>query len=206
MKKIVFQIVLAVLCLSAQAQKVSNIRAEQRGQDIVVFYSLETYSLCKVTLFLSQDDGVTWSLPLKNVSGDVGMNIDSGEKMINWKVLEEREQIVSDKVKFKVIAMQYGIDEKMRGSGQVTACFKLEGRSIKKAPRPFYKCIEVGTVVINISVDEFGKVSRAEIDETLSSSDNCLRSESLAHARDWLFSSSSNNRQFGRITFTFMAP
>ena len=103
MKKAFLQIFLALLCLSAQAQKVSNIRAEQRGQDIVVLYSLETTSPCEVSLLLSQDNGVTWGSPLKNVSGDVGKNIAAGEKQINWKVLEESEQLVGDKIKFKVI-------------------------------------------------------------------------------------------------------
>jgi formylglycine-generating enzyme required for sulfatase activity len=98
------QILLGVLCLSAQAQKVSNIRAEQHGQDIVVFYSFETNSPCEVSLLLSQDNGVTWGSPLKNVFGDVGKNITAGEKQINWKVLEDREQLVGDKIKFKVVA------------------------------------------------------------------------------------------------------
>jgi formylglycine-generating enzyme required for sulfatase activity len=91
-------------CLSSIAQKVSNIRAEQLGQEIVVFYSLETTSPCEVSLLLSQDNGNTWSAPLKNVSGDLGKNISSGEKRINWKVLEERAQLVGDNMKFKVIA------------------------------------------------------------------------------------------------------
>ena len=104
MKEIVivfFFLVLSVLCT---AQKVSNIRAEQRGQDIVVFYSLEATSPCEVNLLLSQDNGTTWSAPLKNVSGDVGKNISAGEKQITWKVLGEQEYLVGDKMKFKVIA------------------------------------------------------------------------------------------------------
>ena len=102
MKIVFLQIFLAVLCLSAQAQKVSNIRAEQSGQDIVILYSLETTSPCEVSLLLSQDNGVTWSSPLKNVSGDVGKNIAAGEKQINWNVLEEREQLVGDEIRFKL--------------------------------------------------------------------------------------------------------
>ena len=102
MKGLFIHIIFSVLCISAHAQKVSNIRAEQRGQDIVVLYSLETTSPCEVSLLLSQDNGTTWSGPLKNVSGDVGKNIDSGEKQIIWKVLEESEQLVGDKIIFKV--------------------------------------------------------------------------------------------------------
>ena len=104
MKKIIFQLMLVVFCLSARAQTVSNIRAEQRGQEIVVLYSLETTTTCEVSLWLSQDNGVTWGSPLKNVSGDVGKNISGVEKQITWKVLEEQEYLVGDKIKFKVVA------------------------------------------------------------------------------------------------------
>lgn len=104
MRGIVVQIIFWWLCLSVQAQKVSNIRAEQRGQDIVVLYSLETSSPCEVRLLLSQDNGITWSAPLKNVKGDVGRKISGGENEIVWKLLLDQEQLVSDYVKFKVIA------------------------------------------------------------------------------------------------------
>jgi formylglycine-generating enzyme required for sulfatase activity len=104
MKKILIQLVFFVFCISTKAQKVSNIRAEQRGQEIVVLYSLEATSTCEVSLLLSQDNGSTWSAPLKNISGDVGKNISGGEKQIIWKVLEEKEYLVGDKMKFKVIA------------------------------------------------------------------------------------------------------
>jgi formylglycine-generating enzyme required for sulfatase activity len=103
MRKIVVQIILSILCFTAQAQKVSNIRAEQRGQDIVVLYTLETTSQCEVSLILSQDNGSSWGTALKNVSGDVGKNISAGEKQITWKVLEEQESLIGDKMKFKVI-------------------------------------------------------------------------------------------------------
>lgn len=104
MKNFCFQLPLIFFCISTQAQKVSNVHAEQRGQDIVVLYSLETSSPCEVSLLLSQDNGATWSIPLKNVAGDVGKNIAAGEKQITWKVLEEQEYLVGDKMKFKVIA------------------------------------------------------------------------------------------------------
>jgi formylglycine-generating enzyme required for sulfatase activity len=104
MEKIVFQIFLSILCLPIKAQKVSNVRAEQRGQEIVVFYSLETDSPCEVNLVLSQNNGATWSSALKNVSGDVGKNITAGNKQITWNVLEEREQLVGDQIQFKVVA------------------------------------------------------------------------------------------------------
>ena len=90
-------------------------------------------------------------------------------------------------------------------SGPVTATFTLTGRSIKQAPKPTYKCKGAGTVVINITVDEWGKVVSAKMDESRSSKDACLSSESIAYAQRWLFSGSSSKAQSGTISFTFSA-
>lgn len=90
-------------------------------------------------------------------------------------------------------------------SGPVTATFTLTGRSIKQAPKPTYKCKGAGTVVINITVDEWGKVSQAKIDESRSSKDACLSAESVAYAQRWLFSGSASKAQSGTISFTFSA-
>lgn len=90
-------------------------------------------------------------------------------------------------------------------SGPVTATFTLSGRSLKQAPKPTYKCKGAGTVVINITVDEWGKVVTAKIDEARSSKDACLSSESVAYAQRWLFSSASSKAQTGTISFTFSA-
>jgi formylglycine-generating enzyme required for sulfatase activity len=104
MKEVVFVFFFLVLSVLCTAQKVSNIRAEQRGQEIVVLYSLESSYLSEIKLLCSQDNGVNWSAPLKNVSGDIGKYIASGENTITWNVLEEREQFVGEKIKFKIIA------------------------------------------------------------------------------------------------------
>ena len=90
-------------------------------------------------------------------------------------------------------------------SGPVTATFTLTGRSIKQAPKPTYKCKGSGTVVINITVDEWGKVVSAKIDEGRSSKDGCLSSESVAYAQRWLFSTAGSKAQSGTISFTFSA-
>jgi formylglycine-generating enzyme required for sulfatase activity len=105
MKEVVFVFLFLVLSVLCAAQKVSNIRAEQRGQDVVVLYSLETNSPCEVSLLLSQDNGRTWGAPLKRVSGDIGRNISEGDKEILWKVLEERENFAGEMFKFKIVAV-----------------------------------------------------------------------------------------------------
>lgn len=102
MTKIILQVVFALFYLSAEAQKVSNVHAEQRGQNIMIFYSLETIAPCEISLLISQDNGATWVPLSENLSGDIGRNISSGSKEIVWRVLDGRDQLVGDRIKFKI--------------------------------------------------------------------------------------------------------
>ncbi|MFZ4671933.1 MAG: fibrobacter succinogenes major paralogous domain-containing protein [Flavobacterium sp.] len=90
-------------CLST-AQKVSNITFRQEQSTIIISYDLETKTSCKISLFVSTDDGKTWQGPLKKVSGDAGAKIASGNHSITWNVLEEFEELRGDKIKFQVRA------------------------------------------------------------------------------------------------------
>ena len=92
-----------VVCCSLQAQRVTNLRAEQSGQDIVILYLLESKSTCEVELFLSIDNGFSWSVLNQSVSGDIGKNISKGEKRILWKVLDERQELEGNNIKFKIV-------------------------------------------------------------------------------------------------------
>ncbi|MFN5621478.1 MAG: TonB family protein [Flavobacteriales bacterium] len=91
-------------------------------------------------------------------------------------------------------------------SGPVTASFNMAGRDPLENPIPTYRCKTNGTVVVNVSIDELGKVIDARINESASSLNECLRGESEKYARKWRFDYSSRSRkQDGTITFTFSA-
>ena len=90
-------------CLST-AQKVSNVTFRQEQSTIIVSYDLETKTSCKISLFVSTDDGNTWQGPLKKVTGEAGAKIASGNNSITWNVLEEFEELRGDKIKFQVRA------------------------------------------------------------------------------------------------------
>lgn len=92
-------------------------------------------------------------------------------------------------------------------SGPVSAEFSLNGRSPKKSPRPNYRCKSTGKVVVKIKVDTTGEVIDAQIDESKSVGNDCIRDESLAYARRWAFdyNEKAPKKQDGTITFTFSA-
>jgi len=86
------------------AQRVTNVTAEQQGQDLVIRYALVADGPVNVDLFVSIDQGRNWQGPLSNCSGDVGKNVLAGtSKRIRWAVLQERE-LAGDGIRFKVVA------------------------------------------------------------------------------------------------------
>ena len=98
-------IVLFFICpLIYFAQKVNNVEASQLGQNIVVTYDLETEQPCTINLFISTNGGTTWQGPLKQVQGQVGPNIKSGQNSITLFVLTEFKELRGDNIRFKVDA------------------------------------------------------------------------------------------------------
>ena len=87
------------------AQKVNNVEASQLGQNIVVTYDLETEQPCTINLFISTNGGATWQGPLKQVQGQVGPNIKSGQNSITLFVLTEFNELRGDNIRFKVDAL-----------------------------------------------------------------------------------------------------
>lgn len=90
--------------LSINAQKVSNISFRQDQSNIVVSYDLETKTTSKIDLYISINAGKTWQGPLKQVKGDVGDKILTGNNSITWNVLEEFKELRGDKIMFQVRA------------------------------------------------------------------------------------------------------
>jgi uncharacterized protein (TIGR02145 family) len=99
-------LLLTLLCtaLHTRAQRVTNVTAEQLGQELLIHYHLEADGPVEVLLYLSTDRGSRWEGPLKSCSGDVGPNVAPGSgKRIRWEVLKDRE-LVGDGIAFKVVA------------------------------------------------------------------------------------------------------
>ena len=98
------------------AQKVNNVEASQLGQNIVVTYDLETEQPCTINLFISANGGATWQGPLKQVQGQVGPNIKSGQNSITLFVLTEFNELRGDNIRFKVDALTNNLNTKKIGT------------------------------------------------------------------------------------------
>jgi TonB family protein len=89
--------------------------------------------------------------------------------------------------------------------GAVSVEWKMAGRSVSQGPKPTYRCKQAGTVQVNVIIDERGWVKQANIDASSSTID-CLREESLSHAKRWKFNTDLGKaNQTGTIVFRFAA-
>lgn len=89
--------------------------------------------------------------------------------------------------------------------GAVSVEWKMMGRSVSQGPKPTYRCKQAGVVQVNVTIDEKGWVKQANIDPSSSMID-CLREESLSHAKRWKFNADlGKTNQTGTIVFRFAA-
>ncbi len=99
---------LVLLPFASFAQQVTNIRFEQSGKKIHIYYDLLGEGTYNVKVYCSTNNGQTWGEPLQKVTGAVGENQQLGtNKEIIWDVLAEREEL-TEYVMFKLIAILGG--------------------------------------------------------------------------------------------------
>lgn len=83
--------------------------------------------------------------------------------------------------------------------------YSLKDRKDHHLPPPVYLCEENGKVVINITVNSSGAVVDTSVNKSASTSSNeCLIDSALEYARDARFSSATNTKQIGTITYVFV--
>lgn len=92
-------------------------------------------------------------------------------------------------------------------SGPSVVSYYLEGRKASHLPIPAYRCMGAGQVTVLITVDPGGTVIGAKVDESVSSSDGCLRSFAIRAARLSKFSAKADapSKQIGNIVYEFVA-
>ena len=104
MRKILAIAVLCLLSLTATAQNVTNVRFEQEGKMVKIYYDLSEEA--DVSIYLSTDGGKTYETsPLGHLSGHAGEGVAAGvSRCAVWDVLADREKLQGSDVRFKIVA------------------------------------------------------------------------------------------------------
>ena len=93
--------VLAIFLNIQAVENVSSVNAYQEGKNIVITYQLSERS--NISVYVSTDGGKKYS-SIKNISGDFGKNVSSGNKRIIWNVLADYEEFNFPEVFFTVLS------------------------------------------------------------------------------------------------------
>lgn len=84
-----------------------------------------------------------------------------------------------------------------------TISYSLQGRVDNYLPIPIYLCEANGKIIVNITVNNNGKVIDAYVNNTSTSTNECLREHAIEYAKKARFDASSKTSQIGSITFVF---
>ena len=92
-------------------------------------------------------------------------------------------------------------------SGPSVVSYELAGRKASSLPIPAYRCLGAGRVTVLVTVNPAGSVIAAKIDDSVSSTDGCLRAFAIRAARLSKFSASTtaSPKQGGNIVYEFIA-
>ena len=98
-------------------------------------------------------------------------------------------------------------EEETTYTGPSVVSYSLDGRKAITLSVPAYRCLGGGDVTVRITVDQSGTVMNVEIMDENSSQDRCLREYAKRAARLSRFTASvsAHKRQFGEITYRFIA-
>ena len=91
------------------------------------------------------------------------------------------------------------------GNRNTTISYRLVDRKDMYLPNPVYTCYGAGRVVVNIEVDDLGKVKKGIYNKAASTTSNqCLIDAAIEYALQAKFTSdASRKKQLGTITFNF---
>lgn len=81
--------------------------------------------------------------------------------------------------------------------------YSLQNRTHEYLPIPVYLCNSTGKIVVNIIVNAYGIVTKASINSSSTSHNECLKDHALEYAKKATFNGGESNAQIGTITFTF---
>lgn len=131
------------------------------------------------------------------VTGESSYNTSSGYS-VNQEELEKYRKAKD------VLAMRSSDKKEDKKSNTVsTLTYSLKGRTLLDYDTPRYLCEYGGKIVINITVNGQGRVMDAYLNNSSTSTNQCLIDAALDYAKIVQFDPSATPSQLGSITFHF---
>ena len=94
-------------------------------------------------------------------------------------------------------------EENVKSNAISTLTYSLKGRELLYYDTPRYLCEYSGKIVVNITVNNEGRVIDTYINSSSTSTNECLIDAALQYAKNAQFDSSTNPSQLGSVTFHF---
>ena len=160
------------------------------------------------------------SEPIRNIAVDAGSQLKDDRNTDADQLYKDAERLAKDLKAGQAIQedareetvelpSQKKADEskKKEYSGPSVLSYTLDGRKASHLKIPAYRCYGSGDVTVIITVNNAGMVVGAKVLDTVSSSDECLRSYAIRAARLSRFSASETAppNQTGEILYRFIA-
>lgn len=130
---------------------------------------------------------------------------DDYEKYMNKSVNQDNNEVQKAKVQEKVDSLKYKKSHVIK-SGPSTLVYDIDKRFGVNLPLPVYKCLEGGTVIVEIEVNRSGNVLKTTLINNQASENECLIDAALTAANASVFNSDNNAPaiQKGSIMYTFI--
>lgn len=134
----------------------------------------------------------------EETSEDANISTTGAYGMRSSASQETKKRSDGDRTSQKISTQKGGIDRS-------SISFNLVGRTAVDLPNPIYTCDRSGKVVVNITVDDRGRVMTTSINKASSTTSNeCLAEQALLYASQAVFSSLAGRKnQPGTITYNF---
>ena len=160
------------------------------------------------------------SEPLRNIAVDAGSQLKDDRNTDADQLYKDAERLAKDLKDGQAIkedAREETVElptqkkaddsKKKEYSGPSVLSYTLDGRKASHLKIPAYRCYGSGDVTVIITVNNAGVVVGAKVLDTVSSSDECLRSFAIRAARLSRFSASQTApaNQTGEILYRFVA-
>ena len=160
------------------------------------------------------------SEPLRNIAVDAGSQLKDDRNTDADQLYKDAERLAKDlrdgqaikedaREETVELPTQKKADDskKKEYSGPSVLSYTLDGRKASHLKIPAYRCYGSGDVTVIITVNNAGVVVGAKVLDTVSSSDECLRSFAIRAARLSRFSASQTAppNQTGEILYRFIA-